>query len=53
MIKKTANDEYMTSFTHNGEPIFWTEGYTSKADAKKAIESILKYGPGAEVDDQS
>lgn len=53
IIKKTAKGEYMASFTYNAEPIFWTEGYTNKADAKNAIESILKNGPGAPVEDQS
>jgi uncharacterized protein YegP (UPF0339 family) len=31
--------------------MFWTEGYSSKASAKNAIESIIKNGPGAEVID--
>jgi D-arginine dehydrogenase len=33
------------------ETIFWTEGYSSKASAKNAIESIKKNGPGAETVD--
>ncbi|WP_410805268.1 YegP family protein [Paraburkholderia sp. SIMBA_053] len=29
--------------------MFWTEGYSSKASAVNAIESIKKNGPGAET----
>ncbi|HEV7233644.1 MAG TPA: DUF1508 domain-containing protein, partial [Sphingorhabdus sp.] len=43
--------EHVAYFKYNNESIFWTEGYSSKAGAKKAIESILKNGPGAEVRD--
>ena len=34
---------------YNSETMFWTEGYSSKASAKNAIESIKKNGPDAEV----
>ena len=37
----------------NAETIFWTEGYSSKASAKNAIESIQKNGPAAETVDKS
>ena len=50
-IKKNKAGEFVAYFKYNSEPIFWTEGYSSKASAKKAIESILKNGPGAEVRD--
>jgi uncharacterized protein len=40
-------------FMYNSEAIFWTEGYTSKASAKNAIESIKKNGPGADTIDES
>ena len=37
----------------NGESMFGGEGYKQKASAMKAIESIKKNVPDAEVDDQS
>ena len=43
--------EYVAYFVYNSEPIFWTEGYSSKANARNAIESIRKNGPGAEIVD--
>jgi uncharacterized protein YegP (UPF0339 family) len=53
VIRKSANGEFRAYFEYNGEKIFWTEGYSSKASAKNAIESIQKNGPGAPTDDQS
>lgn len=50
-IKQNKKGEYVAYFKYNSEAIFWTEGYASKANAKKAIESILKNGPGAEIKD--
>ncbi|MFD0987725.1 YegP family protein [Methyloligella solikamskensis] len=37
----------------NGEVMFGSEGYKAKASAMKAIESIQKNAPGADVDDQT
>jgi uncharacterized protein YegP (UPF0339 family) len=51
--KSAANDEFRAYFEYNGEKIFWTEGYSSKASAQNAIDSIKSNGPGASVDDQS
>ena len=51
--KSEANGEYRAYFEYNGEKIFWTEGYSSKASAQNAIESVKNNGPGAPVDDQS
>ncbi len=48
-IRKNKNGEFVAYFCHNSETIFWTEGYSSKAGAKNAIESIQKNGPGAET----
>ncbi len=48
-IKKNKAGEFVAYFKYNSETIFWTEGYSSKASAKNAIDSILKNGPGAEV----
>ena len=53
IIRKSANGEFRAYFEYNGEKIFWTEGYSSKASAQNAIDSIKKNGPGASVDDQS
>ncbi len=50
-IKQNKKGEYVAYFKYNSEAIFWTEGYASKASAKKAIESILKNGPNAEIKD--
>ena len=52
-IKKNKAGEYVAAFMYNSETMFWTEGYSSKASAKKAIESIQKNGPGAEIMDES
>ncbi len=50
-IRKNKAGEFVAYFTYNKETIFWTEGYSSKASAKNAIESIKKNGPDAPVDD--
>ena len=50
-VKKNKAGEYVARFMHNSEVIFWTEGYSSKTNARNAIASILKNGPGAEIDD--
>jgi hypothetical protein len=53
VIRKSANGEFRAYFEYNSEKIFWTEGYSSKAGAKNAIESIQKNGPSAPTDDQT
>jgi len=50
-IRKNKKGEFVAYFTYNGESIFWTEGYTSKASVKNAIESIKKNGPLADVEE--
>lgn len=50
-IRKNKAAEFVAYFCYNSETMFWTEGYTSKASAKNAIESIQKNGPEAEVVD--
>ncbi|GGE11906.1 DUF1508 domain-containing protein [Polymorphobacter glacialis] len=50
-IHKDKAGEFRVRFAYNSETIFSTEGYTSKASAKSAIESIKKNGPDAEIDD--
>ena len=53
VIRKAANGEYRAYFEYYSEKIFWTEGYSSKAGATNAIESIKSNGPGAATEDQS
>ena len=50
-IRRNKAGEYVAYFVYNSETIFWTEGYSSEASAKNAIESIRKNGPEAEVVD--
>ena len=50
-IRQNKKGEFAAYFCYNSDSIFWTEGYSSKAGAKNAIESILKNGPGAAVVD--
>ncbi len=50
-IRNNKKGEFVAYFCYNAETIFWTEGYSSKASAKNAIESIKKNGPGAETVD--
>ena len=51
MIEKNKAGEFVAKFKHNGEVIFWTEGYTREAAARNAIESIQKNGPGAPTEE--
>lgn len=53
IISKDKKGEFRVKFVYNSETMFSTEGYSSKASAKNAIESIQKNGPGAETDDQT
>jgi uncharacterized protein YegP (UPF0339 family) len=53
VIKKDKAGEFRVNFVYKSETIFSTEGYSSKASAKSAIESIKKNGPDAETDDQT
>jgi len=52
-ITKDKAGEFRVRFKYNSEVMFSTEGYSSKASAKDAIESIKKNAPGAEVEDNS
>ena len=52
-IKKNKAGEFVAYFMYNSEAIFWTEGYSSEASAKNAIESIKKNGPGGDMVDES
>jgi len=52
-IYKDKAGEFRVRFKYNSEVMFATEGYSSKASAQNAIESIKKNGPDAEVVDNS
>ena len=52
-IYKDKAGEFRVRFKYNSEIMFSTEGYTSKASAQNAIDSIKSNGPGAEVIDNS
>ena len=47
VIRKASNGEFRAYFEYNSEKIFWTEGYSSKAGAQNAIDSVKKNGPDA------
>lgn len=50
-IRKNKKGEYVAYFCYNAETMFWTEGYSSRASAQNAIDSIKKNGPAAETVD--
>ena len=52
-ISKDKAGEYRVKFKYNSEVMFTTEGYSSKAAAQSAIDSIKKNGPGAPTEDNS
>ena len=52
-IYKDKKDEFRVRFKYNSEIMFSSEGYSSKASAKNAIDSIKKNGPGAPTEDNS
>ena len=51
VIEQNKAGEYVAKFKYNSETMFWTEGYSSKAGARNAIESIIKNAPAAPVDE--
>lgn len=52
-IYKDKAGEFRVRFKYNSEIMFSTEGYTSKASAQNAINSIKKNSPVAPVEDNS
>lgn len=50
-IRRNKKGEYVAYFCYNQKIMFWTEGYSRKASARNAIESIRKNGPAAEIVD--
>lgn len=51
-IYKDKAGEFRVRFKFNSEVIFSTEGYESKSNAKRAIESIKKHVGDAEIEEQ-
>jgi uncharacterized protein len=51
VIEQNKAGEYVAKFKYNSELMFWTEGYSSKAAAKSAIESLKKNAPEAPVEE--
>ena len=51
VIEQNKDGEFVAKLKYNSELMFWTEGYSSKASAMNAIESILKNGPGAPIEE--
>ena len=52
VIEQNKKGEYVAKFKYNSELMFWTEGYSSKTGARNAIESILKNGPTAPIEEE-
>jgi uncharacterized protein YegP (UPF0339 family) len=52
-IYKDKAGEFRVRFKYNSEIMFSTEGYSSKASAKDAIESIKKNAPDAAIEDNA
>ncbi len=52
-IYKDKAGEFRVRFKYNSEIMFSTEGYSSKASARNAIDSIKSNGPGAEIVDNT
>lgn len=52
VIKKTDGGQFRAYFYHNKEAIFWTETYTRRDAARNAIQSILKNGPTAPIEEE-
>lgn len=52
-IYKDKAGEFRVRFKYNSEVMLSSEGYSSKAGAQNAIDSVKKNAPGAEVVDNS
>lgn len=53
VISKDARGEYRLNFKYNAETIVASEGYTSKASAKNAIDALRNHAESATVVDDS
>jgi uncharacterized protein YegP (UPF0339 family) len=52
-IYKDKAGEFRVRFKYNSEVMLSSEGYSSKASAQNAIDSVKKNSPGAEIVDNS
>ena len=52
-IYKDKAGEFRVRFKYNSEVMLSSEGYSSKARAQNAIDSVKKNSPGAEIVDNS
>ena len=52
-IYKDKAGEFRVRFKYNSEIMFASEGYSSKASAQNAIDSVRKNAPGAPLEDNS
>ncbi len=52
-IYKDKAGEFRVRFKFNSEVMFASEGYSSKAAAQNAIDSIKKNGPDAPTEDNT
>ena len=52
-IYKDKAGEFRVRFKYNYYILFASEGYSSKASAQNAIDSVRKNAPGAPVEDNS
>tara|TARA_R110000787_G_scaffold180475_1_gene292602 strand:- start:1498 stop:1674 length:177 start_codon:yes stop_codon:yes gene_type:complete len=52
-IYKDKAGEFRVRFKYNAEIMFSSEGYSSKASAQNAIDSVRKNAPGAPTEDNS
>ncbi|PTL58895.1 YegP family protein [Paraconexibacter algicola] len=48
-IRYDADGYRALAYASNHQLIWWTEGYVSKADARRAIDLIKREGPGGDV----
>ena len=52
-IYKDKAGEFRVRFKFNSEVMFASEGYSSRAAAQNAIDSLKKNGPDAPIEDNS
>lgn len=50
-IIKNKKGEFRVQFCYQKQVIFWTENYTRKPSAKKAIENLIKNASKAKVEE--
>lgn len=51
IIRRQKNGTYQAIFEMDGEPLWWTEGYSAKASAKNAIDSAKRNMRDAPIED--